>query len=114
MTPPTNPTNPSTDDELEARLRASFDRATARAADDPATTDLARLAVTGAGGRGGAWGIVATAGLVLILGAAIVVGVGSRRDSPPPSMSPAAPPSLPAASASSTDVVPADQGPIAV
>ena len=103
MTPPTNPTNPTnppTDDELEARLRASFDRATARAADDPATSGLARSAVEGSrprGGRRGAWGVVATAGLVLVLGVVIVVGGGSRRESTLPSMSPAAPPSSPVA-----------------
>ncbi len=88
MTHTVTPPSPPTEDELEARLRASFDRATARAADDPETSGLASTAVDNAGrrrGRRGVWGVVATAGLVLVVGVAIVVGGGSRREPTAPS-----------------------------
>lgn len=94
MTTPTNPPPPPTVEELEDRLRASFDRATARAADDLAASGLARTAVGGArrgGSRRLAVGALATAGLVVVIGVALVVGGGNRRDSALPSASPAVP-----------------------
>lgn len=77
----TTPTNRPTDDELEARLRASYERAVIRAGDDLVGSDLVSASLT-AGWRpprrrfsAGAMAGVAT---VLVLGVVVILGVGTR------------------------------------
>jgi hypothetical protein len=82
-----------TDEELEARLAASWQHGVSRAEDDLARTDLVAVALTG-GRRRRAWrsggaALLGVAG-VLLAGAAIIVGGGGLREQREPLASPRA------------------------
>ena len=84
---------PPADDELEARLRGSWDRSVARAEDDLARTDLVAVALAG-GRRRSPWrsagGAVLGLAAVLLVGAALIVGGGGLREPREPLASPRA------------------------
>lgn len=106
MTTPKTPGTPPTDEELETRLHASWERAMARAGDDLARSDVVPAALA-AGRRRQAWRVAVRltlgAAAVLVLGLAIIVGSGGRRDPVEPPASPAGPIGSPAAQSGSPE-----------
>jgi hypothetical protein len=88
-TPPTQPA----DEELAARLAASWQRGVATAEDDLARTDLVAVALAG-GRRRPAWrsvgGAILGVAALLLAGAAIIVGGGGLREAMQPLPSPRA------------------------
>ena len=103
MTTSNVPPTPPADDELEARLHASWQHAMARAGDDLTRSDLVPHALA-AGRRRQPLRVVLRltlgAAAVLVLGLAIIVGSGGRRDPVEPPASPARPVGSPSASGS--------------
>jgi len=96
MTTPTTPgtsTTPPTDDELEARLAASWERSLAKAQDDLAHTHVVSVALA-ADRRRRVWratgGALLGVAAVVLVGFAIIVGAGGRRDPVEPPASPGA------------------------
>ncbi|MDP2350506.1 MAG: hypothetical protein Q8M74_05040, partial [Chloroflexota bacterium] len=114
MTTSNVPPTPPADDEFEARLRASWQHAVARAEDDLSRGDLVPSALA-AGRRRQPWRVAVRLTLgtaaVLVLGLAIIVGSGGRRDPVEPPASPAGPIGSPAAQSGSPEPgVSADPG----
>lgn len=93
MTTQNGPEPQPTDDELEARLAASWHRDLAKAEDELARTDLVALALAG-GRRRSPWrstgGAMLGVAAVLLVGAAIIVGGGGLREQSEPLPSPRA------------------------
>ena len=95
ITPPTQPA----DEELEARLAASWQHGVATAEDDLARTDLVAVALA-EGRRRPPWrsagGAILGVATLLLVGAAIIVGGGGRKEAVVPPASPAGPIASPA------------------
>ena len=86
----TTPGDPTRNDDLEARLRATFERAVARAGDDLAVTDLVSAPLSA--GHRPRWrattGALAGVAAILLIGVALIVGSGGRKQPVLPSASP--------------------------